>query len=256
MAAVRREIAAVEQELAEAEKIYAERSERLRVVTQERLNTEESLENANVKLKSLLGDLDRARAEAAAVSGEVQADQPITMGDITRKIELNLTQVLEQRFSDPELTASLTDAVAGQVSDRVRVEFDGDEVFWSLQDNYTFDMLLEDAARYWDISSQDSTLVDERGAIWPNDCRLQHSGSNPALIAPGWHVACSTCSTCSVRSPLPALLLHALTSPLLENRLARVNSLRRHRGCAQPLFAHHAQAQACRRRRRGGPRCL
>ena len=29
--------------------------------------------------------------------------------------------------------------------------------------------LLEDAARYWDISPQDCVLYDERGAIWPSD---------------------------------------------------------------------------------------
>ncbi len=99
------------------------------------------------------------------------------------------------------------------------MEFEGDEVFWSLQDNYTFEMLLQDAARYWDLAPHDvsasraaptrtslthaairggggrtarsptisfdahpthplplspacvaqSVLVDERGAIWPND---------------------------------------------------------------------------------------
>ena len=54
-------------------------------------------------------------------------------------------------------------------TDKVRVEFEGDEVFWSLQDNYSFEMLLADASRYWDVAPQDAMLVDERGAIWPND---------------------------------------------------------------------------------------
>ena len=53
------------------------------------------------------------------------------------------------------------------------VEFENDEVFWALQDNYTFEMLLSDAARYWDIAAQDVMLVDERGAIWPNDAYVQ-----------------------------------------------------------------------------------
>lgn len=52
---------------------------------------------------------------------------------------------------------------------QVRVEFEGDEAYWSLQDNYNFEALLQDAARYWDISPQDAVLQDERGAIWPND---------------------------------------------------------------------------------------
>jgi len=51
----------------------------------------------------------------------------------------------------------------------VRVEFEGDEVFWALQENYTFEMLLMDAARYWDVSPEDAVLADERGAIWPDD---------------------------------------------------------------------------------------
>ena len=53
--------------------------------------------------------------------------------------------------------------------DKVRVEFEGDEVFWALQENYTFEMLLMDAARYWDVSPDDAVLADERGAIWPDD---------------------------------------------------------------------------------------
>ena len=51
----------------------------------------------------------------------------------------------------------------------MRVEFEGDEVFWALQENYTFEMLLMDAARYWDVSPEDAVLADERGAIWPDD---------------------------------------------------------------------------------------
>ena len=51
----------------------------------------------------------------------------------------------------------------------MRVEFEGDEVFWTLQENYTFEMLLMDAARYWDVSPQDAVLADERGAVWPDD---------------------------------------------------------------------------------------
>ena len=51
----------------------------------------------------------------------------------------------------------------------MRVEFEGDEVFWALQENYTFEMLLMDAARYWDVSPQDAVLADERGAVWPDD---------------------------------------------------------------------------------------
>ena len=51
----------------------------------------------------------------------------------------------------------------------MRVEFQGDEVYWALTDSYTFDMLQQDAARYWDLSTVDAVLYDEHGAIWPSD---------------------------------------------------------------------------------------
>ena len=64
---------------------------------------------------------------------------------------------------------ALIEKSSTRTGDKVRVEFDQDEVFWQLQENYTFENLLEDAARYWDISAQDCVLYDERGAIWPSD---------------------------------------------------------------------------------------
>lgn len=168
MAAIRREIADVEEQFAAADAQYNELSERLRVVTQERLNTEEELLAANVRLKQLLGELDAAREAAAAQSAAVVEERKMTMGELTRKVEATLMSVLDERFRDEAFTSAITDQSALS-TDNVRVEFEGDEVFWSLQDNYTFEMLLQDAARYWDVAPQDAMLVDERGALWPND---------------------------------------------------------------------------------------
>ena len=75
---------------------------------------------------------------------------------------------MPHRFRDEAFTSAITEQSALS-TDKVRVEFEGDEVFWSLQDNYSFEMLLADASRYWDVAPQDAMLVDERGAIWPND---------------------------------------------------------------------------------------
>ena len=41
------------------------------------------------------------------------------------------------------------------------MEFEGDEVYWSLQDNYNFEALLTDASRYWDVAPQDAILFPE-----------------------------------------------------------------------------------------------
>ena len=168
MAAINREIAAVEQQFAAADAQYKDLSEKLRLVTQQRLNTEEELLAGNVRLKQLLGELESARAAASAQSAAVVEERKMTMGELTRKVESTLMSVLDERFRDEAFTSAITEQSVLS-TDNVRVEFEDDEVFWSLQDNYSFEMLLQDAARYWDVAPQDATLVDERGAIWPND---------------------------------------------------------------------------------------
>lgn len=167
--AVRREIRDVELAVEQADAEYASLTDRLRVVTQDRHNAEEDLMCSNVRLKQLLGELQEARkltASAAAV--EVQQNR-MTMGELTRKVEGALMNVLDDRLNDEVFTSAITEQSAVSVADKVRVEFQGDEVFWALQDSYSFEFLLQDAARYWDIARQDAVLVDERGAIWPND---------------------------------------------------------------------------------------
>jgi len=124
---------------------------------------------SNMRLKQLLGELkeqkDRAAEQALAPSGENE----LTLAELNRKVETSLMRVLEERFNDEAFTAAISEQSALSSTDKVRVEFEGDEAFWSLRDNYTFEMLLHDAARYWDISPSDGVLNDERGAIWPND---------------------------------------------------------------------------------------
>ena len=166
--ALSREIYAVEEQYTEADEQYTELSRKLRHVTQERLNTEEELLASNVRLKQLLGELQAARDAAHAQSSAVVQDNKMTMGELTRKVESTLMTVLDERFRDEAFTSAITEQSVLS-TDKVRVEFEGDEVFWSLQDNYSFEMLLGDASRYWDVAPQDAILVDERGAIWPND---------------------------------------------------------------------------------------
>ena len=168
MAAIRREIKDVERQYEEAEREYAKVSKELASVTQQRLNTEEELMGSNVRLKQLLGELKVQReltAQQAAAADELK-DVRMTMGELTRKVEAALTTVLDERFRDEAFASAITEQSAVTSPDKVRVEFEGDEVFWALQDNYTFEMLLQDAARYCDVAAPDVMLVDERGAIW------------------------------------------------------------------------------------------
>lgn len=166
--AVKRETRAVEANLESAEKEYEQVSRQLKLKTQERLNAEEELMSSNVRLKQLLGELESARRAAAQQSAEPVQDSKMTMGELTRKVESALMTVLDERFRDEAFTSAITEQSVLS-TDKVRVEFEGDEVFWQLQDNYSFETLLQDAARYWDVAAQDAMLVDERGAIWPND---------------------------------------------------------------------------------------
>ena len=102
--AVRREIRAVESQFEEADGRYEELSKELRQVTQERLNTEEELMACNVRLKQLLGELQSAREAAAQQSAAKVQDNKMTMGELTRKVEAVLMNVLEERFKDEAFT--------------------------------------------------------------------------------------------------------------------------------------------------------
>lgn len=167
--AVRREIRSVETQLADVEAELQQTTEELRWVSQERANTEEDLMNANLRLKSLQGELKmlQERAEKRAASKK-DVDNGMTLGDLQRISETTLLQVLDERFGNEAFLQTVADESMATV-DKVRVEYEGDEAYWALPDHYTFEMLLQDAARYWDISQHDSVLHDERGAIWPAD---------------------------------------------------------------------------------------
>lgn len=118
-----------------------------------------------MRLKSLLGELQAQRdLTTQQTSGNV-VDSRMTMEELERKVETVLVHVLDDRFRDEAFTSAITEQSSLTATDKIRVEFDGDEVFWSLHDNYTFEMLLQDAARYWDVAAQDVILVDERGAM-------------------------------------------------------------------------------------------
>ena len=168
--ALSREIYAVEEQYTEADEQYTELSRKLRHVTQERLNTEEELLASNVRLKQLLGELQAARDAAHAQSSAVVQDNKMTMGELTRKVESTLMTVLDERFRDEAFTSAITEQSVLS-TDKVRVEFEGDEVFWSLQDNYSFEMLLGDASRYWDVAPQDAILFEF----------VRNLGASPAL---------------------------------------------------------------------------
>ena len=185
MAAIRREIKDLERQFDEADKDYAEVSKKLKDITQERANVEEELIASNVRLKQLMGELHAQKQLTDQQEQIVVADSRMTMDELSRKVETALLQVLEERFRDEAFTSAITEQSAVSVSDKVRVEFEDDEVFWTLHDNYTFEMLLQDAARYWDVAAQDVMLVDERGAIWPNDgyCRLEMHRNSASKIA-------------------------------------------------------------------------
>ncbi len=95
--ALRREIRAVEEQYAEADEQYTALSKRLRLVTQQRLNTEEELLSSNVRLKGLLGELQAAREAAHAQSIATVPDNQMTMGQLTRQVEATLMAVLDER---------------------------------------------------------------------------------------------------------------------------------------------------------------
>ena len=126
-----------------------------------------------MRLKQLLGELEAQRDVSKQQSSEVMQDSRMTMDELSRKVEAALMQVLHERFNDEAFTSAITEQSSLSASDKVRVEFENDEVHWALQDNYSFENLLQDAARYWDVAAQDVILVDERGAIWPNDAYVQ-----------------------------------------------------------------------------------
>ena len=199
MAAIRREIKEVEAQLDAADKDFTKINDRLRIVQQDRSNVEEELAAQNTRLKQMLDELalrkEQAEAEGQGLDGV--GGSKMTMAELDRKVDAALLDVLEvmlrehnpnpwpgpdsdpnpdpdpdliqAKFRDEAFATAIIEQSAATGGDKVRVEFEGDEVFWTLQENYTFEMLLMDAARYWDVSPQDAVLADERGAVWPDD---------------------------------------------------------------------------------------
>ena len=184
MAAIRREIKEAETQLESAQADLAKVNDQLRSVQQARMNAEEELVGQNTRLKQMLDELAMHK-EAAKRPDVGQEDAKVTMAELSRKVDEALLDVLEAKFRDEAFATAIVEQSAATTGDKVRVEFEGDEVFWTMQENYTFEMLLQDAARYWDVSPNDAVLNDERGAIWPDDAyvALEMSSSPSVRIA-------------------------------------------------------------------------
>lgn len=163
--AVKREIREVEAQLDAAEAEFQSVYKKLGRVAQERLNVEEELTSTNVRLKQMLGELKAHHQCAAVQSSAPQRDSSLTLEQLTRKVETSLMRVLEERFNDEAFTSAISEQSVLSTADKVHVTYEGDEAYWALQDNYTFEMLLHDASRYWDILPQNAVLHDERGAM-------------------------------------------------------------------------------------------
>jgi hypothetical protein len=158
--AVKREIREVEKQLEVAQDEFSAVSQKLKQVSQQRINMEEELMASNVRLKQLLGELKAQKERSAENGAGGGADSTMTLAELSRKVESSLMRVLEERFNDEAFTAAISEQSSLSTADKVRVEYEGDEAYWSLQDNYNFEALLQDAARYWDISPQDAVLQD------------------------------------------------------------------------------------------------
>ena len=162
----KREMMQVEMELDAAEVEHTAVSEKLQQLAQQRINMEEELAHANLRLKQLLGELKAQTVRPTDTKqGAAVSDNTLALADLSRIVELSLMKVLEERFMDDAFTAAISEQSTLASAGKARVEFDGDEAYWSLHDNYTFEALLHDAARYWDIAPEN--VVFEDGAQLP-----------------------------------------------------------------------------------------
>lgn len=164
---MRGDIKAIETQLDLVQAEFAKVNDHMLSVQQARMNTEEELVAQNTQLKQMLDEL--AMHKASKRPELEQEDAKVTVGELSRKVDESLLDVLEAKFRDEAFATAIIEQSAATSGDKVRVEFENDEVFWTMQENYTFEMLLQDAARYWDVSPTDAVLNDERGAIWPDD---------------------------------------------------------------------------------------
>ena len=89
-AATRRELKEIEASLEAAETEYQSVSDRLRLVQQERANTEEELRSQNSRLKAMLDEIAtrkvREGAADAAGKSEEQAETRMTMAELNRRV--------------------------------------------------------------------------------------------------------------------------------------------------------------------------
>ena len=133
MAAIRREIKEVEAQLELAEAEFGKVNERLRVVQQDRNNVEEELVTQNMRLKQMLDELEVRKEDASREASQVVVSSKVTMAELDRKVDAALLDVLEAKFRDEAFATAIIEQSAASSGDKVRVEFEGDEVFWTLQ---------------------------------------------------------------------------------------------------------------------------
>ena len=168
---VTREIADLEAEVAKYEASNLALGEKLLSIQRQKRTVEEELVSENIRLKVVL-DEHRERQQQDALPQNV-SDRSVSQAELQTRIERALISVFEQKLHDRnwalEDGTTSTAAAHGWGGNQVRVEFEGAEVFWALLDYYTFEMLLQDAARFFDLPPVDCALHDERGAIWPFD---------------------------------------------------------------------------------------
>ena len=131
MAAIRREIKELEAQLDVKDREFEEVNDQLRVAVQDRSNVEEDLHQLNFRLKAMLEELAQRRADAKGEPAIRLTKR--TMAELDRTVDRIITEMLEEKLSNETFTASLIEQTAASSGDTVRVEFEGDEVFWSLQ---------------------------------------------------------------------------------------------------------------------------
>lgn len=119
------------------------------------------------------GRVIRARTEQVEEAPHEVPLPEISYDQWEDKLEGIFENVLMQKFSDDKLFQTLTHDKALSKELCVNVGWGNEIATWIYDveenDDISFEVILEDACRYWDINPMDAVLLDSYGAVWPMD---------------------------------------------------------------------------------------
>eukprot|EP00743_Colponemidia_sp_Colp-15_P008008 GILK01008673.1.p1 GENE.GILK01008673.1~~GILK01008673.1.p1 ORF type:complete len:875 (+),score=143.44 GILK01008673.1:99-2723(+) len=144
-------------------------NERLEAATEERASKQTEIDRLTEQLKSVTKR--RAEEDKEGFGGRdrhkrVKKTTPRDGIKLLMKELSSLDNRITGKHTEDDLTNELL--TRGASVQQVNVSFEGESAVFRVPSDYTFDQLLRDAARYFDVDVETASLRDQMNSMWPN----------------------------------------------------------------------------------------